>query len=129
MLTSPGRGIDIERVNIVINYDMPEVSDTYLHRVGRAGRGRWMASSNRSALLISLRPSMVLAGPQVSAAGPMWPPGLDTAPDPERHQGHVPRAAPESTHCKHRAGSGGILVWYGPATGAFECERDGCEPN
>merc|ERR1711892_335021 len=33
-----GRGIDIERVNIVINYDMPEVSDTYLHRVGRAGR-------------------------------------------------------------------------------------------
>jgi ATP-dependent RNA helicase UAP56/SUB2 len=37
-LTCPGRGIDIERVNIVINYDMPEVSDTYLHRVGRAGR-------------------------------------------------------------------------------------------
>ncbi|GMH42304.1 hypothetical protein BSKO_10223 [Bryopsis sp. KO-2023] len=40
-----GRGIDIERVNIVINYDMPETSelygngaDTYLHRVGRAGR-------------------------------------------------------------------------------------------
>lgn len=40
-----GRGIDIERVNIVINYDMPQTSDvygngadTYLHRVGRAGR-------------------------------------------------------------------------------------------
>merc|ERR1712107_867473 len=33
-----GRGIDIERVNIVINYDMPEDGDTYLHRVGRAGR-------------------------------------------------------------------------------------------
>merc|ERR1712019_167631 len=33
-----GRGIDIERVNIVINYDMPEESDAYLHRVGRAGR-------------------------------------------------------------------------------------------
>ena len=38
VLACPGRGIDIERVNIVINYDMPEVSDTYLHRVGRAGR-------------------------------------------------------------------------------------------
>jgi len=25
-------------VNIVINYDMPEKSDNYLHRVGRAGR-------------------------------------------------------------------------------------------
>jgi ATP-dependent RNA helicase UAP56/SUB2 len=32
------RGIDIERVNVVFNYDMPEDSDTYLHRVGRAGR-------------------------------------------------------------------------------------------
>merc|ERR1711870_74513 len=29
-----GRGIDIERVNIVINYDMPSDSDSYLHRVG-----------------------------------------------------------------------------------------------
>ncbi|CAE7412467.1 AIP1 [Symbiodinium pilosum] len=33
-----GRGIDIERVNIVVNYDMPDESDSYLHRVGRAGR-------------------------------------------------------------------------------------------
>lgn len=33
-----GRGMDIERVNIVFNYDMPESSDTYLHRVARAGR-------------------------------------------------------------------------------------------
>jgi len=33
-----GGGIDIERVNVVINYDMPENADTYLHRVGRAGR-------------------------------------------------------------------------------------------
>jgi len=33
-----GRGIDIERVNIVVNYDMTEETDSYLHRVGRAGR-------------------------------------------------------------------------------------------
>lgn len=33
-----GRGIDIEKVNVVINYDMPTDSDSYLHRVGRAGR-------------------------------------------------------------------------------------------
>merc|ERR1712196_151381 len=33
-----GRGIDIERVNIVINYDMAGDPDSYLHRVGRAGR-------------------------------------------------------------------------------------------
>ena len=33
-----GRGIDIERVNIVINYDQSTDADSYLHRVGRAGR-------------------------------------------------------------------------------------------
>jgi ATP-dependent RNA helicase UAP56/SUB2 len=33
-----GRGIDIERVNVVFNYDFPDDSDQYLHRVGRAGR-------------------------------------------------------------------------------------------
>ncbi|KAG9122571.1 Suppressor of the cold-sensitive snRNP biogenesis mutant brr1-1, partial [Ceratobasidium sp. 392] len=33
-----GRGIDVERVNIVVNYDAPSEADSYLHRVGRAGR-------------------------------------------------------------------------------------------
>lgn len=33
-----GRGVDFERVNIVINYDMSSGADAYLHRVGRAGR-------------------------------------------------------------------------------------------
>ncbi|OIR59184.1 MAG: ATP-dependent RNA helicase SUB2 [Amphiamblys sp. WSBS2006] len=33
-----GRGIDVEKVNIVFNYDMPDSGDSYLHRVGRAGR-------------------------------------------------------------------------------------------
>merc|ERR1712056_159332 len=32
-----GRGIDIERVNIVVNYDMPSDNDSYLHRAGRFG--------------------------------------------------------------------------------------------
>lgn len=33
-----GRGIDVERVDIVINFDMPDSCETYLHRVGRSGR-------------------------------------------------------------------------------------------
>lgn len=32
------RGMDVERVNLVINYDFPKDRQTYLHRVGRAGR-------------------------------------------------------------------------------------------
>ena len=34
------RGIDIPNVEYVVNYDMPEVPENYVHRVGRTGRGR-----------------------------------------------------------------------------------------
>jgi len=32
------RGIDIPSVNVVINFDFPKNSETYLHRIGRSGR-------------------------------------------------------------------------------------------
>lgn len=32
------RGIDIQSVNVVINFDFPKLSETYLHRIGRSGR-------------------------------------------------------------------------------------------
>lgn len=33
------RGIDIANVDYVVNYDLPEQSENYVHRVGRTGRG------------------------------------------------------------------------------------------
>ncbi|MGB7394960.1 MAG: DEAD/DEAH box helicase [Pricia sp.] len=32
------RGIDVEELNLVINYDLPNVPETYVHRIGRTGR-------------------------------------------------------------------------------------------
>lgn len=32
------RGIDIQAVNVVINFDFPRNAETYLHRIGRSGR-------------------------------------------------------------------------------------------
>lgn len=32
------RGIDIDELSHVINYDLPEVPETYIHRIGRTGR-------------------------------------------------------------------------------------------
>lgn len=32
------RGIDIQDLGIVINYDLPDVAETYVHRIGRTGR-------------------------------------------------------------------------------------------
>jgi len=32
------RGIDAENVNLIVNLDLPQDHETYLHRIGRAGR-------------------------------------------------------------------------------------------
>ena len=34
------RGIDVPGVEYVVNYDLPELSENYVHRVGRTGRGK-----------------------------------------------------------------------------------------
>jgi len=34
------RGIDIANVDYVVNYDLPDVPENYVHRIGRTGRGR-----------------------------------------------------------------------------------------
>lgn len=33
------RGLDVKRVDYVINYDLPDKAETYVHRIGRTGRG------------------------------------------------------------------------------------------
>ena len=32
------RGIDVQQVSLVINYDLPSSTENYLHRIGRSGR-------------------------------------------------------------------------------------------
>ena len=33
-----GRGIDIQQVNLIINFDLPSRKESYIHRIGRSGR-------------------------------------------------------------------------------------------
>lgn len=42
------RGIDISKVDVVINFDLPNIAETYVHRIGRTGR------AGKSGLAISL---------------------------------------------------------------------------
>ena len=32
------RGIDVQQVSLVINYDIPRNKENYIHRIGRSGR-------------------------------------------------------------------------------------------
>ncbi len=34
------RGIDVEELSLVVNYDLPNVAETYVHRIGRTGRAK-----------------------------------------------------------------------------------------
>ena len=45
------RGLDVEGVTHVFNYDIPEDSESYVHRIGRTGR----AGSKGSQLLFTLQ--------------------------------------------------------------------------
>ena len=41
------RGIDIQQLSLVINFDLPREKETYIHRIGRSGRyGRKGVSIN-----------------------------------------------------------------------------------
>lgn len=39
------RGIDIEHISIVVNYDVPTKNETYIHRIGRSGRSNKIGNS------------------------------------------------------------------------------------
>lgn len=34
------RGIDVSELSLVVNYDLPNISETYVHRIGRTGRAK-----------------------------------------------------------------------------------------
>ena len=51
------RGLDVERVTHVINYDIPQDCETYVHRIGRTGRA---GRAGVSLLLVTPRESRLL---------------------------------------------------------------------
>lgn len=53
-----GRGIDVQDVALVVNYDMPNNIEAYTHRIGRTGR-----AGKKVCLTLSLARSHVLSSP------------------------------------------------------------------
>uniref|UniRef100_A0A7S0ZGZ8 ATP-dependent RNA helicase n=1 Tax=Timspurckia oligopyrenoides TaxID=708627 RepID=A0A7S0ZGZ8_9RHOD len=49
------RGLDVPRVSLVINYDIPSSSATYIHRIGRTARGVGLQATGKSISLVSER--------------------------------------------------------------------------
>jgi ATP-dependent RNA helicase RhlE len=82
------RGLDVEGISHVINYDMPATADDYIHRIGRTGRAEHtgdaftLVAPDDKDMVRSLEKIMGKPLPHLTLAGFDY-----MAPAPERYTG------------------------------------------
>ncbi|MFI4920177.1 MAG: DEAD/DEAH box helicase, partial [Gammaproteobacteria bacterium] len=106
------RGLDIDQLPHVVNYELPNVPEDYVHRIGRTGRAgssgeavSLVAGSERS-LLRDIERLLRQEIPQTIVPG--FEPGSGPAPEAEPRQahGHAPRRSQGGgNHWHNRSGS------------------------
>ncbi len=104
------RGIDIDQLPIVINFDLPMVAEDYVHRIGRTGRAGAdglavsLVSHDESGLLRDIRRLLKqeIAVTDVAGFEPSQPLRLDAgAPRPVQGQRQPRAPRPASSHRPH----------------------------
>lgn len=121
------RGIDVEALSHVVNYDVPNVADDYIHRVGRTARAEatgdaiTFVSPEEEEDLRSIEQALGRRIPRAPTPGlEGGSPGASEEPlprerpagRPHRHPAHPTAAAPASAPRPRRPAGGG-----GPRTG------------
>ncbi|MEB3173414.1 MAG: DEAD/DEAH box helicase [Cyanobacteriota bacterium] len=64
------RGLDVERITLVVNYDIPFDSEAYVHRIGRTGRA---GRSGEAILFLTPRERRFLSGLERAVGRPIEP--------------------------------------------------------
>lgn len=72
------RGIDVERISHVMNYDIPYDAETYVHRIGRTGRA---GRSGKAILFITPRERHLLRSIERATKQPLLPMTMPTRED------------------------------------------------
>jgi ATP-dependent RNA helicase RhlE len=118
------RGIDVDEITHVVNFDMPEVPETYIHRIGRTARagasGVALSFCDREEIndlrsierLIGIRLEVIEGEPDLVFEAPA------SKPEPRRQRAVVSPAADVSRHAQGRSRSG-------HARQSFASGRDG----
>ncbi len=99
------RGLDVENISHVINYDMPDTADAYIHRIGRTGRAQrtgdafTLVTPEDNDMIRALE--RIMRGPIKREILPDFDYTVAAPPRSahERHEGNrPPRPAPTPTH-------------------------------
>jgi ATP-dependent RNA helicase RhlE len=102
------RGLDIEQLPHVVNYELPNVPEHYVHRIGRTGRAGVtgeaisFVASEEMGFLADIEKLMRRALPREVVPG--FEPSVNARPAPVQRSAQAPRRNP-SQHA-HRKGSG-----------------------
>jgi ATP-dependent RNA helicase RhlE len=135
------RGLDVESITHVINYDMPDTADAYIHRIGRTGRAErsgdafTLTTPEDAPMVRELEKIIGKALPRKTLDGFDYtdPPPVPHVPQPARTPGRRP-SAPSRTGSRTRTGSGshsGAVTQKGPnpRAGQGPHTRAGKTPN
>jgi ATP-dependent RNA helicase DeaD len=80
------RGLDVERISLVINYDVPFDGEAYVHRIGRTGRA---GRSGDAILFLTPRERRFLGGMERAVGQPIEP--MDVPSNAAIHQHRLDR--------------------------------------
>jgi ATP-dependent RNA helicase RhlE len=114
------RGIDVENVSHVINFDMPSTTDIYIHRIGRTGRAE---RSGQAFTLITDEDRTMVAAIQRAVGEPVekliLPDFNYHAPMPTEFAPRTPRSAKQNPRSaargrQHRRDAKGVFARFSP---------------
>jgi ATP-dependent RNA helicase RhlE len=120
------RGIDVEGISHVINYDVPRYAEDYIHRIGRTGRAGAeglavsLVANEEAGLLRDIRRLLKqdIAIEIVGGFEPVQPlrlegPGSNGRPTFGKPQSHARRPHPHAPNTKHAAAKKQHRQWRG----------------
>jgi ATP-dependent RNA helicase DeaD len=88
------RGLDVERISLVINYDIPFDSEAYVHRIGRTGRA---GRSGDAILFLTPRERRFLGGMERAVGKPIEE--MDVPSNATINQNRLDRMRTKLTNC------------------------------